>query len=231
MDELLTHRYSRSSHNIEAINRYPSAIIGVGAIGSQVAEQLAKMGVTDITLIDPDVVAAHNLVNQGFYEQDVGKPKVSAVAEKLKLINSEIEVTQHFAAWDIQEHKNLLPNEYYLFSLPDCIAVRAKVFKIAKRCPAIFDARMSSQVCEAFTMSRMHSDTITKYANSLFPKSEALRESCTQQSTIYCASFAASCLCSMFSQYANFINVGMFMTHWAFNLPTLSTVAADRTFI
>lgn len=66
-------------------------IIGCGAVGSTVAENLVRMGLTRITLYDFDKVESKNIANQMFRECDIGKEKVDAVAEQLKLINPEIE--------------------------------------------------------------------------------------------------------------------------------------------
>jgi sulfur carrier protein ThiS adenylyltransferase len=41
-------------------------VIGVGAIGRQVALQLAALGVPDLSLYDPDTVAVENLAPQGY---------------------------------------------------------------------------------------------------------------------------------------------------------------------
>jgi len=59
-------------------------IVGVGGIGSLVAEQLARLGVTEFVLVDPDVVKESNLSRLvGAYDHHVGKPKVTAVREHL----------------------------------------------------------------------------------------------------------------------------------------------------
>lgn len=65
-------------------------IIGCGSVGSTVAENLVRCGVTNLTLWDFDFVEAHNIVNQMFRQKDVGKPKVEALAELLQEINSDI---------------------------------------------------------------------------------------------------------------------------------------------
>src|SRR4051812_40878700 len=57
-----------------------AAVVGVGAIGRQVALQLASTGVAALTLYDPDVVRAENLAPQGFWESELDAPKVEAVA-------------------------------------------------------------------------------------------------------------------------------------------------------
>lgn len=71
-------------------------IIGVGGSGSRVAEGLVRTGFgTDgsrITLIDGDCFEKHNLKNQLAGETDIGKKKVSGVAEQLKAIRRDIYV-------------------------------------------------------------------------------------------------------------------------------------------
>lgn len=64
-------------------------IIGCGAIGSTVAENLVRFGITKITLYDFDNVEPHNIANQMFRNTDIGKLKVEALAEYLAEINPE----------------------------------------------------------------------------------------------------------------------------------------------
>lgn len=76
------------------------AIVGVGALGCSLADQLARAGVGTITLIDRDVVELTNLQRQTlFSEADAraGTPKAEAAAARLAAINSSIR-TRAFAA-------------------------------------------------------------------------------------------------------------------------------------
>lgn len=68
-------------------------IIGCGAVGSNVAVLLARMGVTNFTLFDSDKVEAHNLPNQAFDVCHLGKPKVEALKDVLLRFNPQIKVT------------------------------------------------------------------------------------------------------------------------------------------
>lgn len=68
-------------------------IVGCGSVGSTIAENLARCGVTKMTLWDFDKVESHNIVNQMFRQQDVGKLKVDALKELLMEINPEIKDT------------------------------------------------------------------------------------------------------------------------------------------
>lgn len=65
-------------------------IIGCGSVGSTIAENLARCGVTKMTLWDFDKVEPHNIVNQMFDQRHVGKPKVEALQDILIDINPEI---------------------------------------------------------------------------------------------------------------------------------------------
>ena len=49
-------------------------VIGVGAIGRQVALQLAAIGATRLQLIDFDRVEATNVTTQGYFTSDIGQP-------------------------------------------------------------------------------------------------------------------------------------------------------------
>lgn len=66
-------------------------IIGCGSVGSTIAELLARYGCTNITLYDFDKVEPHNLVNQMFTFDQIGKPKVDAVKELMTRINPDCE--------------------------------------------------------------------------------------------------------------------------------------------
>jgi molybdopterin/thiamine biosynthesis adenylyltransferase len=64
-------------------------IIGCGSVGSTVAELLARYGLTNFTLWDMDIVESKNIVNQMFFQQDIGHPKVEAVANLICMINPD----------------------------------------------------------------------------------------------------------------------------------------------
>ncbi|MCU5746275.1 ThiF family adenylyltransferase [Staphylococcus sp. SQ8-PEA] len=70
-------------------------IIGAGALGSHTAEMLVRMGVNHLTVIDMDIVELSNLHRQAVYdEEDVSAllPKVEALKEKLRRVNSSVQV-------------------------------------------------------------------------------------------------------------------------------------------
>jgi len=58
-------------------------LCGAGAIGSNLAETLARQGVTDLAVIDDDRVEEHNISTQVWCEEDVGAQKVDALANRI----------------------------------------------------------------------------------------------------------------------------------------------------
>lgn len=58
-------------------------IVGVGAVGSFVAEGLFRSGVTRLVLVDPDRLRPGNLVRHAAKDSFLGKPKAEAMADTL----------------------------------------------------------------------------------------------------------------------------------------------------
>lgn len=69
-------------------------IVGVGGVGSWVVEGLARSGVGALTLVDLDDVCVTNVNRQlPAIEGNVGRPKVEALAERVRAINPACRVT------------------------------------------------------------------------------------------------------------------------------------------
>src|SRR5690242_17519657 len=59
-----------------------AAVVGCGSGGSAVADELARMGIGKLTLVDPDVLTEENLKRHVLDASSVGKPKVLGIQEK-----------------------------------------------------------------------------------------------------------------------------------------------------
>jgi molybdopterin/thiamine biosynthesis adenylyltransferase len=76
-------------------------IVGAGGLGSPVALYLAAAGVGAIFLADPDEVDRSNLQRQVIYtEDDIGRPKADAAADKLHALNPHLFVAGYNGAFD-----------------------------------------------------------------------------------------------------------------------------------
>ncbi|MGE0754256.1 MAG: ThiF family adenylyltransferase [Alphaproteobacteria bacterium] len=74
----------------ETLLRSSVLVIGAGGLGSSAIAYLAASGVGRIGVVEPDRVELSNLQRQVLYEQDdIGRPKVQAVADRISEVNSE----------------------------------------------------------------------------------------------------------------------------------------------
>src|SRR3954470_4990754 len=102
MSESIIARYDRQARfaplGEEGQRRLGAAralVCGCGALGSVVAESLVRAGVGFVRIVDRDFVELNNLQRQVLFdEQDVAQsmPKAIAAANKLKQINSEVQI-------------------------------------------------------------------------------------------------------------------------------------------
>ncbi len=70
------------------------AILGLGGTGSATAMSLAAAGVGSLLCVDFDRVEASNLNRQLLYtEDDIGRPKVEAAVDRLRRMNSHVNIT------------------------------------------------------------------------------------------------------------------------------------------
>ncbi len=121
--------------------------IGVGAIGRQVALQLAAMGIPWLQLIDFDTVEESNLASQGYLEDDLSGPKVQATADLCQQINHQLEVLE------INERfRRSMEIGNVIFCAVDKIDVRRLIWESVKDRSSFFcDGRMSAEVLRVLT--------------------------------------------------------------------------------
>ena len=190
-------RYSRQKDIVPAdrIALCRATVIGVGAIGRQVALQLTAMGIPWLQLVDFDIVETSNLASQGYQEEDLGKLKVEAMAAQCRRINSGIEI---ISARERFRRSMEIGNA--VFDCVDKIDVRRLIWEAVKNTASFYvDGRMSAEVLRVLTAcdspSRQH------YPTTLFRTEEAFVGPCTAKTTIYCANIAAGLMIAQFTKY------------------------------
>lgn len=172
-----------------------ATVIGVGAIGRQVALQLAAVGVPRIQLIDFDRVDRTNLTTQGYLADDVGQPKVLATAAAIQRLDPAIAVDPV-----PDRYRPRVPVGAAVFCCVDSISARTAIWRSAGAiCHFWADGRMLGEVLRVLAADgasgREH------YPATLFASSEAQPGRCTARSTIYAASIAAGLMVHQFTRW------------------------------
>jgi molybdopterin/thiamine biosynthesis adenylyltransferase len=99
-------------------------IIGLGALGSNTAEQLVRLGFETFILYDFDVINPHNITNQTYTTEDINTLKIDALTNQMRKINPEVSIEKHPEGW--------LPGTMitgYLFLCVDSIELRKQILE------------------------------------------------------------------------------------------------------
>ena len=180
---------------LDKLQALTTTVIGVGAIGRQVAIQLAALGASHIQLIDFDRVDETNITTQGYFLSDLGQLKVGATASHLQLIDPDIRIT-------------VIPNRFRpdqetgqaVFCCVDTISARTALWRaLQSRCQFWADGRMRGETLRILTATTP--DSRTHYSTTLFPPPDAQPGPCTAKSTIYTANIAAGLMTHQFTRW------------------------------
>ena len=91
-------------------------IVGLGGVGSWVAEMLCRAGVGQFTIIDADIVDVTNINRQmPALQSTVGKAKCDVVAERMRAINPKVQLTVVNEFIDEENISQLLDKTEYDF--------------------------------------------------------------------------------------------------------------------
>lgn len=176
-------------------------IIGCGAVGSTIAENLARLGIKELILWDFDEVEEHNIANQMFFISQINKSKMDAVEEICKMINPEI----------IIKKKGIYTNEIlsgYLFICPDSIKVRRTILEKNLGNPnilGVFDGRMRLTDAQHFASKWTTSEKKQTLLNTMNFTDEEAKDSTPVSAcgTTLSVNFTVRCLVSL--MVANFV--------------------------
>jgi len=177
---------------------FPITVIGAGAIGSAVVVSLAKMGCSDITVWDEDVLADHNIPNQMCLPEYVGFPKVDALAHLVEMLTgTKIKpVSRHYRGERL---------EGVAITATDSMAARQMVWRALKlkRAVSLFiDARMGAEILRLYALRPTDLDASEFYEANLYGSDEAEQLPCSARSIIYCPAITGALIAAQVKAFA-----------------------------
>lgn len=194
-------RYSRQKSLVpEKIKDTTVTIVGTGAIGRNVAIQLASMGCESMILYDFDKVEESNVASQGFLESQIGMDKVLAVQESCLKINQGIK----FIVSNKEFVKSSMVSEV-VFSCVDKMNAREIIAKSVERrkdsVGMFIDGRMAGETARILAFDPKKEIEVEAYLKTIVSDENAYQGSCTAKSTIYCSNIISGFMISTYAKY------------------------------
>jgi molybdopterin/thiamine biosynthesis adenylyltransferase len=207
----------------EDIRELNLVVIGVGAIGRNVASMLGRLGPATLTIVDDDTIEDHNISAQNWRKSSIGMKKVDVVAEEIEDQIDDVSIIRHAKRWS---PKDFIKGSYdFIWSTVDSIETRGRIFEFFKdRSRGLFDVRIGGPVIQNLFVD--FEDTTDQngdwYRNTIFPPSESHRFGCVQPMSNYIAGMAAGISVNTFTNKIN-------RKHWS--TPKFTTFnAIDMSF-
>lgn len=136
---LLPARYQRNQQMISTAQQLQLlqskvAVIGCGGLGGYIIEELARLGVGRLVVIDPDVFEEHNLNRQLLSSiKLLGSAKVDAAVERVAEINPAVAVSPRKAAIDRTNGQAMLAGVDLVIDGVDNIPTRLALAELCRQ--------------------------------------------------------------------------------------------------
>lgn len=125
--ELTRRNLGYVSLDIQEKIRHTCLLVAGCGIGSSFAEAAVRLGFEKFILADGDVVDSHNLNRQDYVHADIGKPKVQALAERLRAINPDAQVSERHLFLDAGNTAGIVSEADFVFDTVDFLDLSAIV--------------------------------------------------------------------------------------------------------
>lgn len=192
----------------ENIQKKVITLAGVGGIGSYVCFLLARMKPASMFIYDNDTVEAVNMSGQLYGQSDLGRPKVSALAEMVRnyanygsifaipdrFTNDSEAADIMICGFDNMEARKLFFDKWSAHVASKPAEERANCLYI--------DGRLAAEEFQILCIKGDDEFNINRYANEfLFSDAEADETVCSYKQTTFCANMIASYMVNLFVNF------------------------------
>jgi len=181
----------------ELMQQQSVVIVGVGAVGNNLARIIGAMNPGELTLIDNDTVEIENVGPQMYCECSIGKNKVDACSEDIPY-NGAL----HCLPYKAPSPKTdaALRDATCVFMCVDSMEARGKIIDCIGELPdckdgIVIDTRMGAETYQIWDARSL------AWAQNMFTDAESLPEACNARSTPWCATMCASHAAFYWSQW------------------------------
>jgi molybdopterin-synthase adenylyltransferase len=132
------------------LNAGKVAIVGMGALGTVLANHMVRAGVGYVRLIDRDFVEASNLQRQMLYDEEDANsstPKAIAAAKRLQLVNSQVTIEPYVTDLNPTNAEQLLSSVDLILDGTDNFSVRFLINDVSNKLgiPWIYGGAVASR--------------------------------------------------------------------------------------
>lgn len=118
----------------ERVRSLRALVVGCGALGNEVAKNLALLGVRAVALVDKDTVEVANVARSVFFrETDHGESKVAVLATRLRDLNPDVEIAELDGDLSLTVGNGLVRRADLVFSCLDNRLARRSVNRTCQR--------------------------------------------------------------------------------------------------
>ena len=117
--------------NLEKITSKNILVIGIGGVGGYVVESLIRSGISNITIVDYDVVDSSNINRQIIaLDETIGLNKVDVFERRIRSINKDCIVKKLKLKLNNSNKDEILSNEYdYIIDCCDDVSAKKIIIK------------------------------------------------------------------------------------------------------
>lgn len=121
--------------NVRKLENCHVAVLGLGGVGGACAEALARAGVGEMTLFDPDTVSESNINRQLIaLHSTAGMPKTQACAQRLLDINPHIHLHRETVFFSAENAESYPFSKYdYVVDAIDTVSSKLLLVELANR--------------------------------------------------------------------------------------------------
>tara|TARA_R100001163_G_C5061346_1_gene198247 strand:- start:874 stop:1512 length:639 start_codon:yes stop_codon:yes gene_type:complete len=185
----MNERYSGLVNNFD---EYAYHFLGCGAIGSAAATTMVRMGANMVHLYDMDRVESPNIGVSIYDTNDINKPKVEALKDKLIAINPNAYISTHNGEFEniLQEPRNVIILGFD--SMNSRLDAVKNILGLEKP-EILIDGRMGAEYYQQYTFER---PTLKEYIKTWYEDDTADDVPCNQKATSYCSNMTGSLICN-----------------------------------